>query len=278
MIGMLSNLLLFCAITLMLLAGAGLLHLLPRMGKAGKQLSEACCRVPLLDLIVCYFTVVPLLIGPLVSGWNGVLTALLSQVTMLLIWQWIHEAVHGEARRGPRIIKVLKQKFGTLRLLTAAYITALAIPVFWFVRLGELIIYPPLVWLINLPRYNSAEWITVSRQKFNRLIGHDLIWCLYCEWMTGVWCLASEMLRNVESLACPIRFSREKKCENCAIDFPDVTKAWVPASASMKEVAETLQRMYPSAEGPHPWFGHPLRKARLAGADRESAPARTHGQ
>jgi hypothetical protein len=110
MIGMLSNLLLFCAITLMLLAGAGLLHLLPRMGKAGKQLSEACCRVPLLDLIVCYFTVVPLLIGPLVSGWNGVLTALLSQVTMLLIWQWIHEAVHGEARRGPRIIKVLKTK------------------------------------------------------------------------------------------------------------------------------------------------------------------------
>ena len=37
------------------------------------------------------------------------------------------------------------------------------------------------------------------------VIGHALIWCLYCDWMTGVWSLGTEMLRNVESFWYPIR-------------------------------------------------------------------------
>jgi len=242
--------------------GAGLLHLLPRMGQAGERLSDACCRAPLLDAIVCYFTVLPLIIGPIVAGWHGFLSAVLAQLATLLIWQSIHEAVHRDAVKGPRIIKVLNKKFGAFRVLTAAYITGLATPIFWFARVGELIIYPPLVWLVNLPAYNSAEWVNVSRQKFRGLVGHDLLWCLYCDWMTGVWSLGTEMLRNVESLACPIRFSCEKKCANCSIDFPDVENGWVKASGSMKDVAETLDRMYPSAKEPHAWFGHPLRRPR----------------
>jgi len=267
-----ANLLLFCWITVGLLMGAGLLHLLPRLGPAGERLSDACCRAPLLDAIVCYFTVLPLIIGPIVAGWYGLLSAVLAQLATLLIWQSIHEAVHRDAVKGPRIIKVLNKKFGAFRVLTAAYITGLATPIFWFARIGELIIYPPLVWLVNLPAYNSAEWVNVSRQKFRGLVGHDLLWCLYCDWMTGVWCLATEMLRNVESLACPIRFSCEKKCANCAIDFPDVENGWVKASGSMKDVAETLDRMHPSAKEPHTWFGHPLRRPRSVGASRKPAP------
>lgn len=252
--------LLFAAITIALLAGAGLLHLLPRMGQGGRRLSDSCCRAPLLDAVVSYFTVLPLIVGPVVAGWSGLAGGILAQLAALLIWQTIHEWVHRDVVKGPRIIKVLNQKFGVFRNLTAVYVTALATPVFWIVRVAELIVYPPLVWLVRLPRYEAAEWINVSRQKFSGLVGHDLIWCLYCDWMTGVWSLATEMLRNVESFWCPIRFSCDKKCENCSIDFPDVKNGWVAATGNMKDVVDTLDRMYPTPEGSQSWFGHPMRK------------------
>ena len=255
-------LVLFGSMTVALLAGAGLLHLLPRLGQAGRRLSDACCRAPLLDAVVSYFTVLPLIAGPVVAGWSGLASAILAQLATLLIWQTIHEFAHRDAVKGPRIIKVLNRKFGAFRNLTAVYVTALATPIFSIVRAGELIVYPPLVWLVHLPAYNAAEWVNVSRQKFSGLVGHDLIWCLYCDWMTGVWSLGTEMLRNVESLWCPIRFSCDKKCENCSIDFPDVKNGWVPATGSMKDVVETLDRMYSSQVEPQPWFGHPSRKSR----------------
>lgn len=259
MASMLSHLELFCLLTIWLLAGAGLLHLFPRLGQAGRWFSEACCRAPVLDMIICYFTILPLVIGPLINGWSGLLVAILSQLATLLIWQTFHEVVHRDAVRGPRIVKVNNKRHGTIRNITAVYITALATPVFWIVRLAQLIVYPPLVLLVNLPAYNAADWVSVSRQKFHGLVGHDLIWCLYCDWMTGVWSLGSEMLRNVESWGCPIRFSCEKKCENCAVDFPDVNKGWVHASGSMAEVVTRLEQMYPDARIPQFWFGHPGR-------------------
>jgi hypothetical protein len=148
---MLDSLLLFCSITLGLLIGAGLLHLLSRMGQAGERLSDACCRAPLLDAIVCYFTILPLIVGPLVAGWSGLLVGIVVQLATLLIWQTIHEAVHRNAAKGPRIVKVLNKKFGPVRNLTAVYITGFATPIFWFVRIAQMTIYPPLVWLVNLP-------------------------------------------------------------------------------------------------------------------------------
>ncbi|MBK7405799.1 MAG: hypothetical protein IPJ41_14560 [Phycisphaerales bacterium] len=96
--------------------------------------------------------------------------------------------------------------------------TALAVPVFWVIRVAECIVYPPLTWLVRLPKYKPAEWVNVSRHKFEGLVGHDLIWCL-CDWMTGIWALGGEMLRNVETFWCPIRFDSAKKCENCKHDF-----------------------------------------------------------
>jgi hypothetical protein len=257
---MFTNLLFFFSLTLWLLAGTGVLHLLPRLGTGGRKISDFFCHAPGLDVVVFYFTVLPLILGPVVAGWLGLLLAVLSQVATLLIWQAIHEACHRDAVQGPRIIKVINKKFGAWRNYTALYVTALVTPVFWFVRMGELIVYPPLVWLVHLPPYKTADWINVSRQKFSGLVGHDLIWCLYCDWMTGVWSLGTEMLRNVESFWCPIRFFCEKKCENCSIDFPDVNNGWVPATATMTEVAETVEKMYTGPEKPQTWFGHPSRK------------------
>ncbi len=92
--------------------------------------------------------------------------------------------------------------------------------------------------------------------------------------MTGVWSLATEMLRNVESFWCPIRFSCEKKCANCAIDFPDVNNGWVHATGNMADVVKTLEHMYPPAKDFQYWFGHPLRKSHPAIPSVVSEPER----
>jgi hypothetical protein len=271
---MFGNLLVFFLVAFMLLAAAGLLHLNPHLGRVGKRLSEACCRAPVLDLIVGYFTIVPWIIGPIMGGWLGLLSAILAQLATLLIWQSIHEALHRDVARGPRIIKVLNENFGAVRNLTALYLTGFALPIFCLIRIAQVVVYPNLVKLVQFPSYHAGDWINVSRHKFNGLVGHDLVWCLYCDWMTGVYALGAEMLRNVESFWCPIRFCCEKKCANCARDFPDVNDGWVPASGSMTDVTMTLKRMYPSTQQVQPWFGHPLRGTQPAVPSSSNANAR----
>jgi hypothetical protein len=236
-----------------LLALAGLLHLVPRLGGAGRRLSDALCRAPGLDLLVLYFTVLPLIVGPIVGGWAGLGGAIVGQVAAVLIWIQLHELANRDAVRGPRIVKALNGIVGPWRNHAALWVTATVTPLFAVVRLAEILVYPPLRWLVGLPAYREGDWVNVSRQKFSGLVGHDLIWCLYCDWMTGIWSLGTEMLRNVESFWCPIRFYNGKKCANCAIDFPDVAEGWVPADGTMAQVADTLIRMH--GNGDHSWFG-----------------------
>jgi hypothetical protein len=174
------------------------------------------------------------------------------------IWELIHEALHRDAVRGPRIVKITNAQVGTMRNFVGTWITALVTPLFWFVRIAELTVYPLLTLIVRLPAYNQAEWVNVSRQKFDGLVGHDLIWCLYCDWMTGIWSLGTEMLRNVESFWCPIRFASGKKCDNCAVDFPDINNGWVAANGTMADVVATIEEKY-SKDGPRAWFGHPVR-------------------
>jgi hypothetical protein len=245
--------------TAALLLGAGFFHLLPRLGSGGRKVADAFTRAPLLDLPITYFTVVPIIVGPIVAGWAGLAGGVLGQVAALIAWTLLHEAAHPEARKGPRILKVLNKRVGPVRNYAAVYWTALVVPVFWVVRIAQILVYPPLTWLVRLPPYRQGDWVNISRHKFQGLVGHDRVWCLYCDWMTGVWSLGSEMLRNVESFWCPIRFSSEAKCENCKVDFPDIDGGWVPAGASMADVAETLERQYKPGDRYHPWFGHPAR-------------------
>src|SRR5262245_19550612 len=205
--------------TFALLVMAALRDFLPRLGRVGRQVSDAACRAPLLDWVITYLTVAPLIVGPLLAGWPGFGAAIVAQLLTLLIWTFAHELAHPEARGKPRIVTTINRKVGAFRNITAVYVTAIVTPLFFLVRLAELLVYPPLTWLVHLPAYNHAEWVSVSRHKFSGLVGHDRIWCLYCDWMTGVWSLGTEMLRNVESFWCPIRFSSEAKCENCRVDF-----------------------------------------------------------
>ena len=252
-----------------MLVGAGVLHLIPRLGPAGRRVSDALCRAPALDWVITYFTIAPLVAGPAVLGWKGLPAAIIGQVLGMLTWQWLHELAHPDARRGPRIVKTINGKVGRLRNHAAAWVTAVVTPIFWLIRLAEVFVYRPLPWLVDFPRYDSRDWVNVSRHKFSGLVGHDLIWCLYCDWMTGVWSLATEMLRNVESFWCPIRFRSDKKCANCRTDFPDVATAWVDATGSMADVTSLLDEKYPDGQRPRAWFGHPVR---LTVRGREPAP------
>jgi len=140
----------------------------------------------------------------------------------------------------------------------ALWVTAVAVPVFFLIRLAEIFVYPGLIWLLGFKLYNHSEWVNVSRQKFEGLIGTDLIWCLYCDWMTGVYALGAEMLRNVESFWCPIRFYYDKKCENCSVDFPDINAGWVDANGDMEAVVDVLKEHMVKGDS-WSWFGNPDR-------------------
>ncbi|MBX3351793.1 MAG: hypothetical protein KF684_02570 [Phycisphaeraceae bacterium] len=271
---MTTPLFVFILVCATLLVGAMFLHLVSRFAPS---LHDVFCRAPLLDLVVAFFTVSPWVIGPVVGvhagriapglvgegaslawGW-GLLAGVAAQIATVLVWSRAHEWRHREAVRGPRIVKALNRSVGPLRNHAAVWWTALAVPVFWFIRAAEVIVYPPLVWIVRFPRYRQGEWINVSRHKFSGLVGHDLIWCLYCDWMTGVWSLGSEMLRNVESFWCPIRFLDDKKCENCVLDFPDVEGGWVRPEAGMAGAAKVVEAQYPPGQRENSWFGHPGR-------------------
>ncbi len=241
------------------LVGAGFLHLLPKLGSTGKRLSESLCRAPGLDWVITYFTILPMFVGPVLLGWKGFFDGVAGQVAGMLLWQFAHEALNREAMRGPRILKVTNAKVGALPNCLATWLTAFATPIFWFIRLCTVFVYTPLTWLVGLPAYQGSEWVAVSRQKFAGLVGHDLIWCLYCDWMTGVWSLATEMLRNVESFWCPIKFYSDKKCDNCKIDFPDVVNGWTDPAGTMADVTRLHDEKYPFGQKVNAWFGHPVR-------------------
>ncbi len=249
------------AVFVVLLSLAGVLHLLPKLGKAGVALGAMLQHAPALDLMITVFTVLPWVLGVVLHGWMGLLAGIVGQMVTLQVWCFLHEMANRHVLKGPRIVKVLNSRVGRFRNHTAVWITALAVPMFWLVRVAEWIVYPPLILLVRFPAYNQKEWVNLSRQKFEGLVGWDLIWCLYCDWMTGIWSLGTEMLRNVESFWCPIRFDSSKKCDNCKIDFPDLENGWVPADGNITDVAQRLEEKYTDdPEQTYAWFGHESRK------------------
>ena len=58
------------------------------------------CRAPGLDCIITYFTAAPLIVGPAVLGWGGLLGAVVGQVTGVVTWTFLHELANpaGHAR------------------------------------------------------------------------------------------------------------------------------------------------------------------------------------
>jgi hypothetical protein len=215
---------------------------------------EISTQAPSLDVIVSLFLWIPWLIGAIIDGWVGVIAAITAQVLVMQSWIFIHEFAHRKTTKGSRIHRFMNEKFSWWRHNLALWATALAVPVFFVIRFAEVFVYPILVWALDFPDYKHNEWVNVSRQKFQGLIGKDLIWCLYCDWMTGVYSLGAEMLRNVESFWCPIRFYEGKKCDNCKIDFPDIEGGWIAADGTMDDVENLLKEKYGGQK--RSWFGH----------------------
>jgi hypothetical protein len=235
-----------------------LLTLMPRLGWLGKDISQACTKAPLLDIILSVMLWIPWLFGGLISGGLGVIAALAAQISAMQLWCFSHELAHRKAGSQSCIAHFHNQRIGWWRNNLALWVTAIVVPVFFLIRFSEVFIYPFLIWLLNFPKYKHSEWVNVSRQKFQGLVGQDLIWCLYCDWMTGVYSLGAEMLRNVESFWCPIRFYDGKKCENCKLDFPDIEGGWVAADGNMSNVERVLKQMY--GDHQRSWFGHQERQ------------------
>jgi len=261
--------LVFAGITVAALLIAALaIHLMAMLGL--KALTSWFSKAPGLDVWIAYFTIAPLIAGPIylanatdaqtwLAIFAGLLAAIIAQVITVLVWCRLHELANRKAIQGPRLVSQINRAVGPARNLLAVWWTAWAVPIFAIARLGQYIVYPPLTWLVRLPKYRTAEWVNVSRHKFDGLVGHDLIWCLYCDWMTGVWSLGTEMLRNIESFWCPIRFRSDKKCENCTLDFPDIDGGWANQDGTMADVVKTHADHYPGPNGENGWFGHPTR-------------------
>jgi hypothetical protein len=238
------------------LALASTFTILPKVGKTGQLISDQLTQAPWIDVALAILIWIPWIVGSVVAGWLGLAATLLGQIVAMQLWIVGHEQFHRPALKQPRIMGYLNNRFGWWRNNLALWVTSLSLPLFFGIRAAEVLLYPMLVNLLGFRSYDHSEWVNISRQKFEGLVGHDLIWCLYCDWMTGVYSLGAEMLRNVESFWCPIRFYNDKKCANCQLDFPDIDGGWVAADSTMTEVVETLDRQMPQGR-PWSWFGHP---------------------
>ncbi|MBI4373184.1 MAG: hypothetical protein HY585_05640 [Candidatus Omnitrophica bacterium] len=220
--------------------------------------TDAICRAPGLDIAISLLTWIPWALAVQWAGWGGLLGCLVGQIGALEAFIIIHPILRGY--KGPTIKTTINKIAGRFNNHLGLYATLPALPGFLMIRLTEICVWPILVWTMKFPKYRASEWITISRQKFSGLVGHDLVWCLYCDWMTGLYAFGGEMLRNLESFWCPIRFDPDKKCENCQLDFPDM-KEWVKADGTIAEVQALLEKKYPpNSSERRSWYGHPSRK------------------
>lgn len=231
----------------------GVIGALLTVGRGNDRLISA----PGLDLVISALTWIPWLLAFWLSGWTGLLGCFLGQLAAMETFCFWHEKQNPSESR--KIMRTLNGLTSPVANNVALLATLPALPAFLLIRFSQLTTYPILVNTIRLPPYNHSEWVSVSRQKFSGLVGHDLVWCLYCDWMTSIYALGGEMLRNLESFWCPIRFYPGKKCENCKLDFPDIPN-WVPPDGTMADVEAKLVEKYAGRKW-NSWWGHPERKA-----------------
>lgn len=218
--------------------------------------TEAITKAPWLDLFVSLFTWIPCVVGAWLDGWSGFLAAIVAELLLLHLFCIVHRAIRG--KKGKTLTDAQGRILGPFRNQLCLMVQTPAILVFVQVRLAEILIYPPVAWLGKLPTYRASEWINLSRHKYDGLAGYDLLWCWYCDWMTGIWALGSEMLRNIESFWCPIRFRSDVKNRNISTDFPDVEN-WSPSDGTIEDAVRVFEAHY-DGKRKNSWWGHPERR------------------
>ncbi len=216
----------------------------------------------LLDFWVSVFSWVAPVAALIMGSTFDAVLSLLAELSFLFLFCAIHSAYHFiRFNKKPALLRFsLSKSLGNIRVVLGFVGTLLVLPIFLIIRFGQILLYPIFIFLLRFPRYDTSEWIQVSRHKFEGLIGLDLVWCLYCEWAAGVYSLGNEMVRNHESFWCPIRFYDSEHCENCTISFPDLKK-WIPQTGKMEDVQKLLEEKYPPGQKTNHWYGHPDRKS-----------------
>ena len=219
-------------------------------------ISDKITRAPVLDFFISLFTWMPWAAGYLLGAWTGVLAALLGQFLALHFFCILDRLVRG--KKGRTLTDAQNKLLGPLRNQIALWATTPAVLLFVLTRLIEMLVYPIVARLAKLPTYRQGDWVNLSRHKYDGLIGYDLLWCWYCDWMTGLWALGSEMLRNIESFWCPIQFKSDVKNHNASLDFPDVA-AWSPKDGTIDDAVRAFEEHY-DGKRKNSWWGHPDRK------------------
>ena len=206
-------------------------------------------RPPAIDLVVALLTLIPWIIGWVAAariaghwfgGFAGLALTVAAQLATLELFDLVHRRLGPKASL--RINATVNKLYGGWRSRLGLWVTVPSIPGFMIVRFWEYAGYYPLVVLLHFKRFRHGDYIAVSRHKIENLVGADLIWCLYCDWMTGQWSLGTEMLNQVETFWCPLAFVDKEKCGKCA-QFFDMTQ-WAPSetdAAGIEKVILTIQ-------------------------------------
>lgn len=231
------------------------------------KVTDKIATAPALDGFISVFTWIPWVAGGWVQGWLGVAAAVVAQLVFLHAFCLVHRALRG--KKGRTLTDAQGRVLGPIRNQLCLLVQTPAIFVFVGIRVAELLLYPAIAALGRLPTYRQGEWVNLSRHKYDGLIGYDLLWCWYCDWMTGLWCLGSEMLRNIESFWCPIQFQSPEKNTHASIDFPDV-KNWAPPDGTMEDAVRAFEQHY-DGKRLNSWWEHPDRR-KPDGSPNEGGP------
>ena len=155
------------------------------LSRAAFAISERITRAPLLDLFISLFTWAPWVAGYVLGGGPGVLASLVAQFLALHTFCLTDRLVRG--KKGRTLTDAQNKVLGAARNQVALIATTPAVPLFALVRVIEILVYPVVARLAKLPNYKQGDWVNLSRHKYDGLIGYDLLWCWYCDWMTGLW-------------------------------------------------------------------------------------------
>lgn len=206
-------------------------------------------RPPAIDWIVILYTAAPWIAGwtagarihgHWIGGIPGLATVVASQILSLELFDFLHLRL--AARRGIKSLEInstIERRFGKWNNRICLWLTIPSIPFFLMNRFGfrGYFIFEK---LLGFSHFEDSDYITVSRQKIKNLVGADLVWCLYCDWMTGGWTLTTEILNEVESYWCPLQFADQGKCEKCAQFFR--TGHWASPGCTAEEISHVAGR------------------------------------
>src|SRR6476659_1010689 len=73
------------------------------VSRTSTSIADRCARAPIVDVLLALITWVPWIWACVFAGWIGLIASILAEVAALYLWCFVHEMIHRDAARGPRI-------------------------------------------------------------------------------------------------------------------------------------------------------------------------------